>query len=415
MPTVRSSTHGSSRLGVACRCAAFSLVVAAATPLAAAPPWAQLIPFQKKPVPAQVVSASTDLTLDEKAGPWLIMCTTFVGEAGEAQAQELAKELRTRHRLQAFVYHQHFDFTQAENGLGFNQFGGPKKMKPLRQVEYDEHAVMVGNFPSVDDPLLEKTLQEIKTLNPAMFVAAKQAEAKAPQSNKDVLSQPLDQLREFYKKLSKNEERKRQGPMAKAFVTRNPLLPDEYFVAQGLDPFIVRLNKDLPNSLLKNPKKFTVKVATFRGIDTFKGDKEFDKLTTAGSRDPKIDQAAEKAHLLCEALRKKGIEAYEFHDTSESIVTIGSFDSVGHERGDGKTEINPQVHQLMKQYSAEQRLIPGLNQYGTEPKTIPGVFYGKDKEGQPMPIYFDTQPLPVEVPRQSIAASYNPSNSLLRD
>lgn len=423
MSLSRLSTHSLSRTAVASALVGLTATLLAAVhvaPAGGAPPWAQLIPFQKKAAPARTVSSSiADLTLGEKDGPWLIMCSTFVGEAGEMQAMELAQELRSRHRMQAFVYHQHFDFTQDEIGLGLNKYGGPKKMKAMRQVEFDEHAVMIGNFQSVDDPLLEKTLQQVKTLNPNIFSKAKQAEAQAaaqggPKSAMDALSQPLDRIREYYKSIAPNDERKTAGPLAKAFVTRNPLLPDEFFVAKGLDPFIVRLNKDLPFSLLKNPKKYTVRVATFRGIDTMKGDKEFDKLTSAGTRDPKIDQAAEKAHMLCEALRGKGVEAYEFHDTSESIVTIGSFDSVGDERADGKTEINRAVLAIMQEYSAERKAIPGLNQLGTAPKSIPGVNYGKDKTGQPTPVYFDPQPMPVEVPRQSLAANYNPSNSALR-
>ena len=43
----------------------------------------------------------------------------------------------------------------------------------------------------------------------------------------------------------------------------------------------------------------------------------------------KLEEAAYNAHLLVVALRKQGVEAYEFHDRHESLVTIGSFDSVG--------------------------------------------------------------------------------------
>jgi len=385
-----------------------------ATSAAAAPPWAQLIPFQKKSAPVRTVSAEVDYSLSEKHGPWLILCTTFVSNptesdiggntqsqqlTAEEQAQAFARELRRKHGLQAYVFRQHFDYTQSEVGLGFNRFGGQKKMKPARPVEFDEYAVMVGNFESVNDPGLEKTLAQIKVLKPTMLMQPHQQQPGKQTAS--ALSQPLDRIREYYRSLYKADDaRKLKGPMAKAFVTRNPLLPDEYFVAKGLDPFLVDLNKNIPHSLLRNPKKYTVKVATFRGVDTMKP-KEFEQLTSQRKGDSKIDEAALHANKLCAALREQGVEAYEFHDTSESIVTIGSFDSVGEERPDGKTEINPAVHRIMKEYAAQQQAIPGMTQLGVVPKKLAGI-------------NFDAQPMPVEVPRQSLAASYNTTNGSLR-
>ena len=63
--------------------------------------------------------------------------------------------------------------------------------------------------------------------------------------------------------------------------------------------------------------------------------------------------AALKAHVLTEALRMKGYEAYEFHGRYASIVTVGNFDSVGTPRADGKTEINPEVHKTMEIFKAK--------------------------------------------------------------
>jgi hypothetical protein len=193
--------------------------------------------------------------------------------------------------------------------------------------------------------------------------------------------------------------------MGSAFATRNPLLPEEYFVAKGLDPFVVEMNKDLPYSLLNCKGRYTVRVATFRGVDTMDPTK-FESLTQKPRRMSKIDEAAEKASELCLVLRKKGVEAYEFHDRTESIVTIGSFDEVGQPRLDGKTEINPAVLRIMKQYGPVERPKPGTNEVEIYARTMKGIRYRE--------IRFDPQPLPVEVPRQSIAAAYNRSNSLVQ-
>jgi hypothetical protein len=380
------------------------LALVAALPAVAAPPsWIKLLPFQKQAAPVRTVAAEVDYSLGEKHGPWLIMCTSFTGEHGEAQASELVKELRSKHRLQAYIFRHHFDYSGTEEGLGLNRYGGAKKMKPLHPVEFEEIAVMVGDFDSVNDPLLETTLEKIKNLNPACLSKRDANGNLVPvvKSNQSLGAR----MGSFYRnsilsKVSKDDKRLKQGTLARSFVTRNPLLPDELFVAKGLDPFVVNMNKDLPYSLLRNPKKYTVKVATFRGVDSMKP-KEFEEKINKNGSDSKIDQAAVNARDLCAALRRKGVEAYEFHDVSESIVTIGSFDSVGEERADGKTEINREVLMIMETYKAKATKLPGYANPGLECKTEAGI-------------PFDSQPIPVEVPRQSLAAHYNAGHGVLR-
>jgi hypothetical protein len=372
-------------------------VFTSTTSSCAAPPWAKLLPFQRQPTPVRTVSAQRpadiDYSLTEQQGPWLIMCTSFVGEEAEAQANELVRELRSKHRLQAFVFRQHFDFTQPQDGLGLNKYGGAKKMKPLHAVEYEEVAVMVGNFDSVNDPLMETTLLTIKGLNPSCLTKRDATGNLQPvvKSNQSVGARMSAYYRNVF--LKNGDKRAKLGTLSRAFVTRNPLLPDELFVAKGLDPFVVEMNRDLPHSLLRCPKKYTVKVATFRGVDTMKP-KEFEEKISKNGSNSKIDDAALKARNLCAAFRKQGVEAYEFHDVSESIVTIGSFDSVGEEREDGKIEINRAVLQVMEQYKAEQKQIVGLGGVGVVPKRLANID-------------LDPQPIPVEVPRQSLAANYN--------
>lgn len=387
------------------------LLFAFAAGALAAPPWAQLIPFRGSggPAPVRTASATVDYSLTEKDGPWLIMAASFVSKgddarvAGEEQAQALVKELRTRHRLKAFIFRQDFDFTQTEIGLGFNKFGGAKKMKNRSGERFEEIAVMVGNFESVNDPDLEATLKSIKALKPVCMT--KPATPNGPQPKTPVTTHISTRVSELYRDmfLKKDDPRRSRGPLGRAFVTRNPLLPDEYFVAKGLDPFVVEMNKNLPHSLLKNPKKYTVKVATFRGVDSMKPEEFEEKINSnaQSGKGSKIDIAAENASQLCAALRKQGVEAYEFHDISESIVTIGSFDSVGEERADGKTEINPAVFRIMEQYKAERKPLPGYSDLGVVPKQLAGI-------------NFDAQPMPVEVPRQSLAANYNANNGVFR-
>jgi hypothetical protein len=116
------------------------------------------------------------------------------------------------------------------------------------------------------------------------------------------------------------------------------------------------------------------------------------KIEATGQMESRLAEAAEKAHLLTQALRKRGVEAYEFHDRHESMVTVGSFNSVGTPRQDGRTEINPAVLKIMSDYGAYQQQLPG-QQAGLVPRSLNGIS-------------FDVQPTPVEVPQRSIATDY---------
>jgi hypothetical protein len=238
----------------------------------------------------------------------------------------------------------------------------------------------------VDNVEIEKALDTVKHIAPATLV----------ENYRGTSSQRYAALRRIVRTVSRNPEAKQKGPMGAAFVTANPLLPEEYFHSQGLDPFLVEINEDLEHSLLKCPGTYTVRVATFRGVDTMKP-AEFERKVAENRSLAKIDDAALKATKLCAALREKGIEAYEFHDRTESMVTIGSFNDYGAQRPDGKIEINPAMHRIMQQYGPiETTMANGT--IGLSARLLAGI-------------PFDPQPWPVQVPRQSAAAAFNQSPS----
>jgi hypothetical protein len=318
------------------------------------------------------------------------MAASFAGPSAEQQSHELVLELRKQFKLEAYTYRRSYDFSKPTEGLGYSRYGGPRRMRYLTNHKFDEIAVLVGSFSSIEDPRMDKTLEMLKYARPETLDANKKRDS----------SQRLLGLRTLYHMVSVNPAERAKGPMGSAFVTRNPLLPEELFVAKGLDPFVVDMNKDLPHSLLKCSGRYTVRVASFRGVDTMKPN-EFERLTTQPRKLAKIDEAALKASRLCAALREKGVEAYEFHDRTESVVTIGSFNEVGQPRPDGKIEINPAVHRIMQDYGPIEQPKPGTNQMEMYARVINGI-------------RLDPQAVPVEVPRQSIAASYNATNSLLK-
>ncbi len=160
------------------------------------------------------------------------------------------------------------------------------------------------------------------------------------------------------------ESRKQTGPLAHAFIAPNPLLPEEYLASKGgLDDMVVKMNKNVEHSLLKCPGKYTVQVAHFTGEVIIDQNESAPIETVAQGRPESTKQslaeAAQKAHVLTEALRIDGYEAYEFHDRNASVVTVGHFDSVGTPRPDGKIEINPMIYRIIEVFRPKPGGVPG--------------------------------------------------------
>jgi hypothetical protein len=316
------------------------------------------------------------------------LAASFSGENAEQQAHELVLELRSQFKLPAYVHRQTYDFTQPVEGNGFDQQGFRKQMRYNTASRYDTLAVLVGDFQSVEDPNLDKALEKLKYAQPECLDLKKR-----PKS-----AQRYAILHEVYRQVAGDPAKQKKGPMGHAFATRNPLLPEEYFVAGGLEPFVVDMNKGLEFSLLNCKARYTVRVATFRGQGTM----NLNKMATM-EISGELDEAADKAHKMAVALRKQGVEAYEFHDRHESVVTVGSFDSLGQPLPDGKTDLSPAILKIMETYGPERTPLGGnfAGQLGLRPKTLNGIA-------------FDAQPWPVETPQVSVGAAYNNGNRQLR-
>ncbi|MEQ8784677.1 MAG: hypothetical protein RIC55_00185 [Pirellulaceae bacterium] len=341
--------------------------------LSAAPPWANFIPFRRIEV-----DPLNWYELEEEQGPWMVLATTFRGERAMYQAHDLVLELRKRYRLPAYLHARQFDFTQPERGLGVTADGRPKTMRYRNAKKVVEVAVLVGEFESIDDPRAQRLLETIKHARPECMEPILHG-----RTNDEILLMRARYLTNFDPD---------KGPMRQAILTPNPMLPDDYFAPKGLDPLVVSINRDVSNSLFDCPGKYSVKVATFRGKSSMPL-KKLDGTFTTNDPSSKLIEAAEKAHLLTQALRDRGVEAYEFHDLQESVVTIGSFSSVGHPRADGKTEINPAVHRIMQEYGAERPQLANGREAGLLPRSLEGI-------------QFDIQPVPIEVPRPGYADGY---------
>lgn len=358
-----------------------------------------------------------DYLLTADQGPWMIMAATFAGQSAgrnaspqsqaaarqsmaeaEAQARELVLELRSKYKLEAYVYEMTFDNTRDLAGAA-----DPRAAKRLRyqragNEQSRQIAVVVGNYEAIDSADAKADLATIKDIEPdaislpklheqgrktyQQLVGLRLSQKVLPASAViDTTSRELQQSG-----VEINNATRQYGPMGSAMLTRNPMRPDEPTDGGAIDKLVWDMNKTVPNSLLNCPGAYTVKVATFNGsviVDQQKIRQIEEGELKVKSR---LTQAAEDAHRLAEALQVLGYEAYEFHDRFASMVTVGNFETPGTRRPDGKIEINPKAHQIIKTF-------------GPDPNT------GQPRQVVGIPL--DVQPVMVVVPKRSFAADYS--------
>jgi hypothetical protein len=371
---IRSSFHHIHQFCSTCAPAVLALGVFLAPCLLvksiqAASPWESLIPFKKVDA-----DPNSSYPITQSSGPWMILAYTFRGDKSTEEAQQLVYELRSKYRLPAFTYERTFDFTKPERGIGFNPDGTPKMMRYQQGGIIKEVAVLVGDYDTVDDPAAQTVLKKIKKLQPTSI-------------------HPNETIPAV-----EGSENTKASPMKQAMVVTNPLLPHEFFAGKGVDKLVLDMNKDVPNSLLDCPGKFSIQVATFGGTVVI-DPRKVAEVEQGKPLKSTLAEAAEKAHKVTVELRRKGYEAYEFHDRDKSMVCVGSFDSVGVMRPDGGFIIDPVVQKIVNTFGDEEAL-----EAHTEMKAKSIAI-----EGFPVRIPFDITPKPVEVPRRSISADYQRS------
>jgi len=345
---------------------------------AAAGPWESFNPFKSR----VEADSKKDYRIGEENGPWMILATTFAGENAEQEAHALVIELRKKHKIPAYLHRKRFDFSDTVDGRGVNRFGDRRRLRYRQNVAFDEWAVLVGDFASIDLPEVKRTLDEIKTMNPSSLELDK------------TRSQRFRGYREAQKrikKLSGRSQKREKGPMGSAFVTRNPVLPKEFFTPRGIDRFVYDLNKQQDYNLIDCPGKYTVRVATFHGnavVDQHKI-KEINRGEEAMSS--RLAQAAALADKLAKALHAEGVDAYQFHDRTESIVTVGSFESVGNSAG-GQFVIDSAMQRTIDQFRSQKVRLPD-GAINVQPRVVAGI-------------PCDLDPIPFEVPRYSVSSDY---------
>jgi len=353
--------------------------------------------------------------LSKSNGPWMIMVATFGARGGRdaaesdrlrqeafAQAQELVHELRRDYKLEAYTFVRRSDASEGAQGRGVDPRGRPRRMRYQHKPSAEEIAVLVGNYPAVDAAEAERDLRIVKDIEPKVLdlehlqaqgrrtyqqLVAYRLSQKTITPEQFKLANPATwmQAAKVAKGVQFNNVTREYGPMGSAFITRNPMLPAEETRGPQVDRVVYDMNKDVKHSLLNCPGKYSVQVATFTGA-VILDQKRIRELESGKTHmESRLDEAAMRAHQLTEALRLKGYEAYEFHDRGASIVTVGSFESAGTPRADGKLEMNPEMLRIVREF-------------GPDPLT------GRPKAIINIPL--DLQPAPVLVPQRSLAADY---------
>lgn len=364
--------------------------------------------------PAEQVNDES-LRLKPEHGPWLILASSLEGPESQEKATALAKELRSKHHLTAYVLHKPFDYSQPVPGAGIDVDGRQRKFRYADDRKVDGYGVLVGDFGSVDDPKVKETIALIKKLQPQTLNGKDNGE---PEHSVAAYKRWL--------RSKADDPSKPNGPMASAFVTRNPLLPADFFQAPLVDKFVQNLNKNADHSLLQSKGRFTVRVATFRGADSvvLQGSRAAQESSKKGAGDA-LEQAAFRANLAAKSLRLGGIEAYEFHDRNMSIVTVGSFDSLGSEDAKGAFVYAADIQKTMREFGGAKEYK--TTKYGPTPvpknlldvvsyKKIPDLLVGSEEEKLRKVVHqyaipFDLDPKPMAVPHAETSNLYK--NALL--
>jgi len=273
--------------------------------------------------------------LTEAEGPYLILAAALSGPTARKDARDLVLEFRSRYKWNAYVFEKNFardanrDFGQARN------FHSRTTMQYSNRGD-TQFVVLIGNFPSLEDNQFKRTLDEVRKCEP---------ESLKGRTSVAAFSTPM------------------------AMGVANPSLPPEH--QRGtVDTFVESLNKSRPHSLLRNPRRYTVHIATFSGRAVMdpkdiraieKGKDAFDHQVSA------LEIGGQAAAELCRFLRERGFEAYEFHEKFSSIVTVGSFDQPGRQMPDGTMVPCSGIQQIIQQFQGQ--VINGI-QCSPQPRLI---------------------------------------------
>ncbi len=289
------------------------------SPATSAPPGVPIVPGGRvfpnasslpEPTPADELKMNMPLP-DDKIEPWLltkqngpfmVLAKTFRGPNSDRMALALAKELREKHGLPAYILRSK-DFPGKSNIRGVPPTADPEVVQanikvPERFRTYDEAAVLVGNEKTEKDSVA--LLHKVKKIRP-------------------------DCLQNMPKVFAWRND------LRTAIRTTNPYVPAQYLYPRKRDDLIARINQT-SRSIANCPGRFSLQVAEFSGRATF-NDKDPRFQGNINLLKSPLATAAADAERLADKLfkhpefQKLRLPVYVYHDRTSSKVFVGSFES----------------------------------------------------------------------------------------
>lgn len=266
-------------------------------------------------------SSKNPYPLSTEAGTWLICCASYSGVDAPELSKQLSEILRSRDKLPAYI----FNYGEEEKKKQIAEFERRQKLSPeLRQpMKFtrvsEQCAVLLGGYKDIEDA--RKNLEKIKKLPP-------------PDLKLENGKETADVINIYVPTPDKKGaeiRRERVNPFTRAFVVKNPLIPNQIATNNKPDPILKTLNADEKYSLLKNTKPVTLVVKEYNGSAVLQSTKAvttsfMDKLFGSRQGDM-LSAAALQAHETARVLRKLEFDAYVLHTRTSSIVTVGGFES----------------------------------------------------------------------------------------
>lgn len=286
-------------------------------------------------------------------GAWMILVKGYVGAEARAMAETLCKDIRDTHKVAAYLFERNGEERKREQelqaairkkaeedaqpflrtmeqekkraeaqGMVFVPTAPRIKVpKPLNPVQ-EQWAVLIGGFPTAEAG--RKALDQVRKLPPPKDTRLLEQAIIVPPAEKGA---PPPQAQGTY-----------INPYASALVVPNPTHKTNGEDKSKLEPFVVELNKDVPNSLLAVRKPWTLIVKSFSTPTRLVGKEGgggniFERAGGAFAKKPNyLDLTAAQASQLCEALRHRDmkpapLESFILHHRTGSIVTVGQFDA----------------------------------------------------------------------------------------
>lgn len=318
--------------------------------------------------------------ISKKHGPWMIMVASFhkpppdrrgKGLSPEEAADQLVFELRKKGiPAYAFTKKSEYGKINTKDRVGRQQ----RSFAAYRGGV----TVLAGNYSRPQHALAQSTLKYIKSYEPKFLGEVEATNSKS-------------KLKKYSKGGLFRSTPGRPGPLSGAHLVPNPLLSIAEVNSRRKDPLILKLNSGTGISLLKNPGKYTVVVATFSGksmtaLDSRRAESKFKNFKVGNT----LDKAAQDAWELATALRNVWhMEAWVYHDRYSSMVTVGSYNSLKDKK----------IEETIKHFGSKWVKDPrtGRKVLTAEAYTVPR----NPRPGQSVRIkwVFDPKPRVKEVPK----------------